>query len=97
MNIKMTYLYRDGGNYKHWFEVVFPNRNGISVEQLTKDIKQRLISGEYFEQSQAPMPFDYPDLLDPDLDHTWLEFHGLDEADMNAEVDQDIRDFIASL
>lgn len=97
MNIKMTYLYRDGGNYKHWFEVVFPNRGGISVEQLTKDIKQRLISGEYFEQSQAPVRFDYPDSFDPDLDHTWLEFYGFEAVDEHAETDQDIRDFIASL
>lgn len=97
MNIKMTYLYRDAGNYKHWFEVVFPNRGGISVEQLSTEIKQRLISGEYFDQSQAPLPFEYPDSFDPDMDNTWLEFHSFEEVDENAEIDQDIRDFIASL
>ncbi len=97
MNIRMTYLYRDSGNYKHWYEVVFPNPAGASVEQLTKDIKQRLISGEYFDQSQAPVPFDYPDSFDPDLDHTWLEFYGFEAVDAHAELDQDIRNFIASL
>ncbi len=97
MNIKMTYLYRDAGNYKHWFEVVFPNRSGISVEELTKEIKQRLISGEYFEQSQAPVPFEYPDSFDPELDHTWLEFYSFEEVDETPHIAQDIASFVFSL
>jgi len=97
MNIKMTYLYRDAGNYKHWFEVLFPNPAGLSVEQLTKDIKQRLISGEYFDQSQAPVPFEYPESYEPDSDHTWLEFYSFEEVEDHAETQHDIRDFIASL
>lgn len=97
MNIRMTYLYRDSGNYKHWYEVVFPNPAGASVEQLTKDIKQRLISGEYFDQSQAPVTFDFPDSFDPDMDHAWLEFYSFEEVDETPHLTVDVEQFIQRL
>ena len=31
MNIKLTYLYRDGANYKKFNEVVFLNKNGLAM------------------------------------------------------------------
>jgi hypothetical protein len=97
MNIKMTYLYRDGGNYKTWQEVVFTNRSGKTVEQLTDLIKQRLISGRFFAKSLAPVPFEYPDSHDPELDHAWLEFDSFEEVDEVATVSLDIDEFVASL
>lgn len=97
MNIKMTYLYRDGGNYKTWQEVVFTNHSGKTAEQLTDEIKQRLISGQFFDQGRAPIPFEYPDSYDPELDHTWLEFDSLEEVDETPTVSLDIYEFIASL
>jgi hypothetical protein len=54
MNVKFTYLYRDAGNYKTWYDVVFPNRTGKTAERLTEEIKKHLISGEYFDQALAP-------------------------------------------
>ena len=67
------------------------------AEQLTDEIKQRLISGQFFDQGRAPIPFEYPDSYDPELDHTWLEFDSLEEVDDRPDVPQDISDFIFSL
>ena len=97
MNIRMTYLYRDGGNYKTWYDVVFPNRTGKTAEQLTEEIKTHLISGEYFDQVLAPAPIETEHDFDEELDHTWLEFHSLKETSEQITIDQDIHDFIASL
>ena len=97
MNIKMTYLYRDGGNYKTWQEVVFTNHSGKTAEQLTDEIKQRLISGQFFDQGRAPIPFEYPDSYDPELDHTWLEFDSLKETPIGDNIVGDIMEFVESL
>lgn len=32
MNIQLSYLYRDGGNYKFWGSVVFDNPNKVSAD-----------------------------------------------------------------
>ena len=97
MNIKMTYLYRDGGNYKTWQEVVFTNRSGKTAKQLTQEIKKRLVSGQFFDQALAPVPFESPDSHDPELDHAWLEFDSFEEVDDRPDVPQDISDYIFSL
>lgn len=97
MNIRMTYLYRDAGNYKHWYDVVFLNRSEKSAEEWTKAIKKHLISVEYFEQELAPMPMDLEVDFDEELDHSWLEFHSFIEVEDNAHVEQDISEFIANL
>lgn len=97
MNIRMTYLYRDGGNYKTWYDVVFPNRTGKTAEQLTEEIKKHLISGEYFDQALAPIPVEYAESYDPDLDHNWLEFHSFQEVDEVPQTEEDVMSFIQKL
>ena len=97
MNIKMTYLYRDGGNYKTWYDVVLPNRTGKTAEQLTEELKKHLISGEYFDQALAPLPIEPEHDFDEELDHTWLEFHSLKGTSEPMTVKEDIEDFIACL
>lgn len=94
MNIRMTYLYRDAGNYKHWYDVVFPNQSEKSAEELTKAIKKNLISGEYFEQELAPIPMDLDEGFDEELDHSWLEFHSFEEVANDAQTSLDVWDFI---
>ena len=97
MNIKMTYLHRDGGNYKTWYDVVFPNHTGKTAAQLTAELQNRLIDGMYFDQSMSPIPFEYPDSYDPELDHTWLEFNSFEEASDQPQVAQDIMEFIEAI
>jgi hypothetical protein len=97
MNVKFTYLYRDAGNYKTWYDVVFPNRTGKTAEQLTEEIKKHLISGAYFDQALAPFPLEYEAAYDPELDHTWLEFHSFEEVDEIPQTKEDVMTFIQKL
>lgn len=97
MNIKMTYLYRDGGNYKYRQDVVFSNRASKTVEQLTEEIRKHLISGQFFDQSLAPVPIEYTEPFDPELDHTWLEFDSFEAVDEPAQVEEDVTQFINRL
>ncbi len=97
MNVKLTYLYRDAGNYKHWQEVVLTNGSGKSVEELTAEIRKYLHTGEFFDQALAPVPIEIDDEYDDELDHGWLEFSRLEENGEGVTENQDISDFIASL
>jgi hypothetical protein len=45
MNIKLTYLYRDGANYKKFNEVVFLNKNGLAITEIEDRIRPYLIDG----------------------------------------------------
>jgi hypothetical protein len=97
MQIRMTYLYRDGGNYKQWHEVVFSNSQNLSVATLTAEIKKYLHSGQFFESSLAPEPFVYENTFDPELDHSWLEFDSFEETKGRPNVNEDIAEFIEKL
>lgn len=97
MNIRMTYLYRDAGNYKYWQDVVFSNRQNLTVDQLNSEIKKCLYSGEYFDACLAPLPIEMDDEYDLELDHSWLEFHSFEETDEVPQVDLDVIEFIDRL
>lgn len=97
MNLRMTYLYRDAGNNKYWQDVVFPNKQNLTVDQLTSEIKKYLHSGEFFDASLAPLPIEMNDGYDSELDHSWLEFHSFEEVDELAQVAQDVMEFIDRL
>ena len=47
-NIKFNYLYRDGGNYKKFYSIIFDNNQSVSVDALETLIKSKLIDGEWF-------------------------------------------------
>jgi hypothetical protein len=82
-NIKFNYLYRDGGNYKCWGEVVFPN-----PEQLTSsEIEARLISAflpdKLFIANQVSIPEKFL-FLSGDFtvyDHCYHEFDCVEACD----------------
>jgi len=80
MNILFEYLYRDAGNNKNWGSVIFSNREGLSVEELTLKIRSGLIDGEFFEVDKLGVPPLYFDRYDPELDHGWHEFFGIEET-----------------
>lgn len=97
MNIRMTYLYQDAGNYKHWYDIVFPNRSGKSAAKLTDEIRKHLISGQFFDRKFAPLQIESEAEYDKALDHSWLEFHDFLEVEESPQASQDISEFIANL
>ena len=47
-NIKLSYLYRDSGNYKNYGSVVFANAEGIDLSVVNNLIQEKLIDGTCF-------------------------------------------------
>ncbi len=90
MNIKFSYLYRDGGNYKQYGEEVFTNNSGLSCEEIEAMIRECLYDGEFFyvhEWGLRDLHY-YP--WDNDLDHTWHEFDCVEVTSAAATMPMDI-------
>lgn len=80
MNIRFEYEYRDAGNYKNCDEIVFANKNDLSVDTLNEEIQQALISKEFFVAEDVGIPPLYFDKYNPVLDHGWHYFRVLSET-----------------
>ena len=83
MNIKFSYLYRDGANYKYFNEVVFSNPNEIPLEKIDAIIRANLIDGCWFVAKEWNLPdMHYKEYAwDNDIDHGWHEFEFVEETD----------------
>ncbi|HLP12185.1 MAG TPA: hypothetical protein VK177_09665 [Flavobacteriales bacterium] len=80
-NIQFNYLYRDAGNYKNHGSVVFSNPASLSLEEIDKAIRARLIEGVWFLHED----FGVPPLFfnDHDVngdDHGWHEYVGVESC-----------------
>ena len=80
-NIKFSYLYRDAGNYKNYGEVIFANPDEISLEELERLIKLKLIDGQWFYAKDWEIPDLHFDKWNEDLDHGFHEFDILSYTD----------------
>lgn len=99
MNILLTYLYRDAGNYKHWGEVVFANVGGTDPAALEAEARRYLIDRHWFVAEDVGVPDLRPAEWDDELDHGWHELHSLTEAEGEGDVgsSRDIGDFLRAL
>ncbi len=97
MNIKFSYLYRDGSNYKQYNEVIFSNPNAINVLYIYQAIKQHLISGQWFVAKDWALPDMHFKEYFPDveIDHDWHEFEEVEETQSNPTQDGTIDDFLS--
>ncbi len=77
MNIRFEYLYRDSGNYKNWGDVVFSNKNNISVELLSSLFRELFESGIYFNAAAINVQDLHFSEYNPTTDHSFHEFHKL--------------------
>lgn len=96
MNIKFSYLYRDGANYKQFNEVVFSNPNNLPMNKIEATIKKRLIDSQWF----VAKDWDLPDMhfkehgWDSDIDHDWHEFEVIEETSEKVTEENSIEDFL---
>ena len=95
-NIQLNYLYRDAGNFKLHGATVFSNPEDIPVSEIEKQIKSRLIDGEFFEPSKwgvAPLGFE---TWNDELDHSWNEYESIqitsEEPTFNKTIATFLRD-----
>jgi hypothetical protein len=75
-NIRFHYLYRDGGNYKKWSDVVFSNPDNFSVELIGERLIGSFMEDGLFIAHQVRIPEVFlaaDDRLTED-DHCFHEF-----------------------
>lgn len=80
MNVKLEYMYRDAGNYKRYGEVIFGNKNGISISTVKNVILSNLIEGEWFQPTLWNLPDLHFDDWDDELDVPYHEFISIVET-----------------
>jgi hypothetical protein len=96
-SIKLTYLYRDAGNYKVFGSVVFSNPDGIAIAKIEAQIRSVLIDGEFFEPLKwgiKPLAFDESN---DELDHSWNEFVSVHETADPPSTSMTVSSFLEKL
>jgi hypothetical protein len=80
-NIKFSYLYRDGGNYKNFGYVVFANPDHLILKELETLIRSKLIWETWFYANEWNLPDLRIGNLNIDSDPTWHEFESVEFTD----------------
>lgn len=96
-NIRINYLYRDAGNYKEFGFIIFENPTGISVENITYKIEEKLIDGEFFNPSDWQFPLINSQVFDSELDHDWYEFQSVRLTNEYSTDNRTVDDFLESI
>ena len=100
-NIKFIYLYRDGGNYKSWADVVFSNPDEMTPSAVAFGLQRAFMQDGLFIAHQIRLPevqlYCNGDLT-PD-DHC---FHEFDSVELTVDVPDDrigrpISEFLAEV
>jgi hypothetical protein len=55
-NIRFSYLYRDGGNFKSWGEVIFSNSEDLTVDEIERILLNAFLPDKHFVASQVSIP-----------------------------------------
>ena len=96
MNIKFSYLYRDGSNYKNYNQIVFSNPSSRTVEEIEKIICDKLTDGKWFYCKEWNVPDMHftQFIYFSDIDHDWHEFEAVEETNEKASEKNCIEDFL---
>ncbi|RYD56871.1 MAG: hypothetical protein EOP56_10795 [Sphingobacteriales bacterium] len=97
MNIKLSYLYRDGANYKQFNEEIFSNRNHLELGYIDEEIRKCLIDGEWFYVDQWGLKYMHVHPWDNEIDHTWHEFDSVEEINEKPTTAVDISELLAKI
>lgn len=81
MNIKLSYLYRDGANYKQYNEEVYANENDLTLHYIMETLRSSLIEGEWFYAKDWDLKDMHHFAYDPEIDHDYHEFGCIEETD----------------
>lgn len=92
MNTRISYLYRDAGNYKRWNEAVV---EGIITLEQIDSIMGCLDCGEYFIPKQVGLPETRFGEVTSD-DHCWFELSrdGFSQTDEEADTGMDVGELV---
>jgi hypothetical protein len=88
LNIQLSYLYRDAGNYKLFGQVIFRNPEKLSPEIIKSKLHAQLIDGEFFDAEKWGLPVLQFEYYHPDMDHLW---HEIEKIEYTSSENSDIR------
>lgn len=85
-NTEMSYLYRDGDNYKKSGTVVFRGEPPMGVPAFERAVRELMDEGDYFTAHQVSVPevFLWEDFEENESDHAWHELEGFGLTDRHA-------------
>jgi hypothetical protein len=78
-NIKLTYLYRDAGNYKTWRSVVFDNPRRLALEEVKNYLATHFLPERTFVANQIGLPESFFEDTSND-DHCLHELHSVEST-----------------
>jgi hypothetical protein len=93
-NIKFSYLYRDGGNYKNYGYVVFANPDNLDLVEIRRIIHAKLIDQTWFYAHEWKVPDLNFDKWNIELDVTWHEFECIEYTNQEVDSLRDIQEFL---
>lgn len=96
-NIKFSYLYRDGGNYKNYKEVIFANPANVDIVELETLIRDKLIEKEFFRADEWLLPDMHFEMWNRDVDHPFHEFESVTYTEESADFSVSLRVFINAI
>jgi len=94
-NIKFSYLYRDGANYKNYNSIIFDNPDNIVLSELENLIRSKLIDGTWFYVNEWKLPDLHFKAWDDGIDHAWHEFESVEYTDEQINIPCKLDEFIA--
>jgi hypothetical protein len=76
--------------------VIFSNKNKSGVSVLEKEIRSKLIDGEFFVAEELSLPALKFERYDEELDHGWHEYFSVEETaeEVNDGLGRDVGDFV---
>ncbi|MDB5062046.1 MAG: hypothetical protein JWP67_1889 [Mucilaginibacter sp.] len=93
-NIKISYLYRDGANYKNQSSVIFTNPTNVDLSEVETLIHSKLIDDTWFYVDQWKLPDLHFGKWDNEIDHTWHEFESIEHSEDTANSQYSLLEFI---
>jgi hypothetical protein len=97
-NIRFSYLYRDGSNFKSWGEAIFSNSENLVVNEVEVKLLAAFLPDKQFIASQISVPekFLFVDGEFTIHDHCYHEFDCVEVCQENSTdvLDRSINDFL---
>lgn len=97
-NIRFNYLYRDGGNFKFWGEVIFANPKRLSLKGVETRLNRAFLPDGLFIASQIAIPekFPFPKVAINQNDHCFHEFDCIETCTGNTtdSLERSVSEFL---
>jgi hypothetical protein len=96
-NIAFHYFYRDGANYKNFNTLIFENNINITLVELNKLIKSKLIEEEYFHVTDWNILDLHFGNWDDEFDHDFHTFDSINFTSEHSNTTQRLSEFINNI